>query len=107
MEADVDAARCAEEAAPAGAPKMRFIHQRRYLEKDEVVQVDCDTQCNLMLLSDADYRAYQQLRRFKYIGGTFRHFPARVTVPASGEWNIIIDLAGAKKEIQYNITIIA
>jgi len=103
---DLTAARCAEGEERDRGPKMRFIHQRRYLEKDEVVQLDCDTQCNFMLLSDADYDAYQQLRRFSYTGGTFKQFPARITVPASGHWNIIIDLAGAKGEIQYNISVV-
>jgi hypothetical protein len=59
-----------------------------------------------MLLTDADYSAYQQLRRFNYVGGTFKRFPARVTVPSSGDWNIILDLAGANDEIQYNITVV-
>ena len=85
---------------------MRFIHQRRTLNKGDIVQLDCDAQCNFMLLSDADYAAYQQVRRFAYCGGTFKHFPARITVPETGDWHIIIDLAGAKGEIEYNITIV-
>lgn len=104
--ANVNAARCVE-ADPSDRPaKMRFIHQRRHLNKGEVVQLDCDTQCNFMLLTDGDYDAYQKVRRFSYCGGTFKHFPARIPVPESGHWNIIIDLAGAKGEILYNITII-
>ena len=74
--------------------------------KGAIVQLDCDTQCNFMLLRDADYAAYQQVRRFQYYGGTFKRFPARITVPETGDWNIIIDLAGAKEEIQYLITIV-
>jgi hypothetical protein len=91
---------------PERGPKMRFIHQRRHLNKGDIVQLDCDTQCNFMLLRDADYAAYQQVRRFGYCGGTFKDFPAQIAVPESGDWNIIIDLAGAKEEIQYNITIV-
>ena len=87
-------------------PKMQFIHQRRHLRKGEIVQLDCDTQCNFMLLTDADYAAYQQVRPFSYCGGTFKRFPAQITVPETGDWNIIIDLAGAKEEIKYNITIV-
>jgi hypothetical protein len=109
--ADVHAGRCAEagptdRTATDRTPKMRFIHQRRHLNKGEVVQLDCDTQCNFMLLSDGDYSAYQKVRRFNYCGGTFKRFPARISVPESGDWNIIIDLAGARGEIQYNITIV-
>ncbi len=55
--------------------------------------------------SDRDYAACRQVRRFKYHGGTFKRFPARLTVPESCPWNIIIDLAGAKGEIQYKITV--
>jgi hypothetical protein len=105
-ETETSAARSAERGEGARVPKMRFIHPRRKLEKGEIIQLDCDTQCNFMLLTDADYAAYQQIRRFSYYGGTFKHFPARITVPQTGDWNIIIDLAGATREIQYNITII-
>ena len=106
VDVETTAARCAEGAERDRPPKMRFIHQRRKLEQGEIVQLDCDTQCNFMLLTDADYAAYQQIRRFNYYGGTFKHFPARIPVPHAGDWNIIIDLAGAAGEIQYNITIV-
>ena len=104
--ARVSVARCAEPESSGGFPKMRFIHQRRHLNKGAIVQLDCDTQCNFLLLTDADYAAYQQVRRFHYYGGTFKDFPARIEVPESGDWNIVIDLAGATAEIQYNITIV-
>ena len=105
---EISPARCAEgegRETPA-RPKMRFIHQRRQLNKGDIVQLDCDTQCNFMLLSDGDYAAYQRVRPFRYCGGTFKHFPAQIAVPDSGDWNIVIDLAGAKRDIQYNITIV-
>ena len=105
-QAGITADRCAEGDGSHDDIKMRFIHQRRHLNKGEVVQLDCDTQCNFMLLSDGDYAAYQKVRRFNYFGGTFKQFPARISVPESGDWNIIIDLAGARGEIQYNITIV-
>ncbi len=70
------------------------------------MQLDCDTQCNFMLICDAEYARYQEAKRFAYHGGTFKTFPAQIPVPESGEWNIVIDLAGARKEIQYNVIII-
>jgi hypothetical protein len=103
---EISAARCAEgDPAGARAAAPRFIHQRHHLKGGDIVQLDCDTQCNFMLLSDADYAAYQCVRPFTYCGGTFKHFPARITVPETGDWNIVIDLAGAHGEISYNITI--
>ena len=59
-----------------------------------------------MLLTDADFGAYQQVRRFNYQGGTFKQFPAQIAVPESGYWNLIIDLNGAAKLPDYNITIV-
>jgi hypothetical protein len=94
------------EDPPSSGPSMKFIHSRRYLNKGETVHLDCDTQCNFMLLSDDDFAAYQLVRQFRYHGGTFKNFPARITVPATGYWNVIIDLAGAKEEIAYNITVV-
>lgn len=85
---------------------MRFMHTRRSLNKGNIVQLDCDTQCNFMLLTDDDFAAYQRVALFQYHGGTFKTFPARITVPETGHWNIIIDLAGAKGEIKYNITLV-
>ena len=104
--ANVNAARCAEVSPAKRGAKMRFVHQRRHLNEGDIVQVDCDAQCNFMLLSDADYAAYQRVRPFKYCGGTFKRFPARITVPETGDWNIVIDLAGARQEIRYNITVV-
>lgn len=85
---------------------MQFIHSRRHLQQGQIVQLDCDTQCHFMLLADADFAAYQLVRAFRYHGGTFKRFPAQIPVPSTDYWNIVIDLAGATKEIRYNITII-
>jgi hypothetical protein len=85
---------------------VRFIHSRRYLNKGEIVQLDCDAQCNFMLATDADFDRYQRGQRFQYHGGVFKEFPARISVPASGDWNIVIDSAGAEKQITYSITVV-
>ncbi len=37
-------------------PLMRFIHSRRHLRQGEIVQLDCDTQCNFMLLTERNTR---------------------------------------------------
>jgi hypothetical protein len=85
---------------------MKCIYARRYLNQREIVQLDCDTQYNFMLMSDADFAAYQLVRPFHYHGGTFKDFPARITVPDSGYWNLVIDLNGARRETQYTTTIV-
>lgn len=85
---------------------MKYIHTRRLLNAGATVQLDCDTQCHFMLLTDDHFAAYQSVREFAYEGGTFKKFPARIPVPKTAYWNVVIDLNGATKEVQYNITIV-
>ena len=37
-----------------------FIHSREHLNRGNIVQVDCDTQCNVMLLSDTEFSNYRR-----------------------------------------------
>lgn len=85
---------------------MKYIHSRRYLCAGEIVQLDCDTQCHFLLLSDDHFAAYQLVQEFRYEGGTFKQFPARITVPETGYWNLVIDLHGATKEPECVITVV-
>lgn len=84
----------------------QFIHGREFLGDGDVVEVDCDTQCNVMLLSDSDFSRYQRQDSFNYCGGHFKYFPARIAAPHSGHWNVIIDLGGGSASIRYAIKVI-
>jgi hypothetical protein len=47
-----------------------------------------------MLTDDVNFSAYKNGDKFSYYGGHFDTFPAKITVPGSGDWNIIIDTPG-------------
>ena len=83
---------------------MNFIHAREYLSKVDVVRLDCDTQCNFMLTDDSNFSSYKRGGKFEYFGGKFTHFPAMITVPRTGDWNVTIDLGGGNANIKYNIS---
>jgi hypothetical protein len=85
---------------------MSFIHSREYLSRGDVVQLNCDTQCNFMITTDSDFSSYQRGGRFQYYGGHYSRFPARIVVPQSDNWNITIDLGGGRADIRYNISIL-
>jgi hypothetical protein len=85
---------------------MGFIHSREYLEAGDVVVVNCSHRCNVMLTDDTNFSYYRSRRSFHYHGGHFTHFPARIRVPNSGEWNVTIDLGGGSANIQYSINFI-
>lgn len=85
---------------------MEFLHQSEYLDSGDVVILDCDTQCNFMLLDDSNFYAYRARRSHRYYGGHFKYFPARITAPHAGNWHIVIDLGGGSANIRYSIRVL-
>ena len=83
-----------------------FIHGREYLNSGNIIEVDCDTQCNVMLLTDTEFSNYQAGQSFNYYGGHFKYFPAHLAAPSPGFWNVIIDLGGGSAVIKYSIRVI-
>ena len=70
---------------------MKFIHQREHLNEDDIVVIECSHPCNIRLMSDAHFRSFKNGGRHSYHGGAFKDFPARITAPSTGFWNITID----------------
>lgn len=85
---------------------MEFLHSREYLRSGQSVRVDCDTQCNVMLLDDHNFDRYRSGRDFNYYNGFYERFPAVITPPHAGYWNIVLDLGGASATIRHSIQII-
>ncbi|MCP9750002.1 DUF1883 domain-containing protein [Ferruginibacter sp. HRS2-29] len=80
-----------------------FLHQRRNLSQGDTVILDCDTQCNFMLLDDNNFYHYRNGRGFEYFGGSFEYFPASITVPRTTYWNVVVDLGGYSGTIRHSI----
>ena len=80
-----------------------FIHAREFLDDGDVVIVNCDHQCNVLVMSDSDFSNYKRGGQFHYHGGFYKMLPARIAVPHSGHWNTVIDLGGGRANIRYNI----
>ena len=70
---------------------MKFIHQREQLNEGDQVIINCSQPCNIRLMSDANFRSFKNGGRHAYHGGAFDRFPAKITVPSSGFWNITLD----------------
>ncbi|HDR8943588.1 TPA: DUF1883 domain-containing protein [Burkholderia vietnamiensis] len=82
---------------------MDFIHSREHLNEGDVVVVNCDYQCNVMLTTDSNFQRYRSGQRFEYFGGNYTRLPARIAVPSTGYWNVTIDLGGGSANIRYSI----
>lgn len=85
---------------------MQFIHSREYLEKGQVLELTCDSSCNVLLTDDLNFSLYKKGEIFQYYGGHFTDFPARVAAPMSGEWNITIDAPDGKTDFTYSMRVI-
>jgi hypothetical protein len=83
---------------------MQHIHAREHLDARTSVRVDCDHQCNVMVMDDANYARYRRGDRFTYQGGFCRRFPALIGVPRSGHWNVVLDLGGGSARFRYGIS---
>ncbi|CFR16177.1 DUF1883 domain-containing protein [Yersinia enterocolitica] len=86
---------------------MTHIHSREYMEDGNVVTVECSHQINVLLMDDSNYNSYRRNGRATYYGGWYTHFPANISVPHSGHWNVVLALpAGHRANIKYSINII-
>lgn len=83
------------------------LHKRLFLKHGDVVEVDCDTQANVLLMDDSDYSSYTSGRSYRYYGGFFTHFPARLAPPTSGYWNVVLDLGGGSAKIRHSMRVIS
>ena len=86
---------------------MDFIHSREFLNAGDTVILDCDTQCNFMVMSDSDFSSYRRGASHHYYGGFRTHFPTSIPVPHAGHWNIVIDLGGGRANIRYGLRVLA
>ncbi len=82
---------------------MQHIHARDWLHAGSRVRVDCDHQCNVLVMDDHNYSLYRRGQRFRHFGGFFKRLPAILGVPSSGHWNTVIDLGGGSANISYAI----
>ena len=83
------------------------LHNRMFLKDGDVVEVDCDTQANVTLMDDSDYANYKAGREHHYYGGFFTHFPARLSPPHSGYWNVVLDLGGGQATLRHAIRVLS
>lgn len=85
---------------------LSFLHQQQFLNRGDVVILDCDTQCNFMLMDSGNFHSYQHGSAFRYYGGHAEYFPARVAAPSAGYWHIVVDLGGGSANIRYGIRVL-
>ncbi|HDD9398996.1 TPA: DUF1883 domain-containing protein [Escherichia coli] len=86
---------------------MSHIHSREHMNDGDIVTVQCSHQINVLLMDDSNYHAFKRGGHFTYYGGFYERFPANITVPHSGYWNVVLALPpGHRANIRYSINVI-
>ena len=65
------------------------------------------TEANVLLLDDSNLASYRRGQRCQYHGGHFTRSPARIVVPTTGRWNVIVDLGGYVGTINASVEVLA
>ncbi len=73
---------------------MKFLHWDMNAGPDNVIRVELDTQANVLLMDDLNFRSYRSGRSYRYFGGLVKRSPATLVPPHSGHWNVVVDMGG-------------
>ena len=82
---------------------MQHVHTRDWVDAGTTVKVDCDRQCNVMVMDDQNYSAFRRGASFRYLGGFYKRLHAAINVSGAGHWNTVIALDGGRANIKYSI----
>ncbi|MBA4025056.1 MAG: DUF1883 domain-containing protein [Gordonia sp.] len=73
--------------------------------KGATAVVTLDKQANVQLMTASEYRSYKAGRRYSYIGGLAKKSPARLPIPSSGRWGVVVDLGGFGGEVRAGVVV--
>lgn len=85
---------------------MQFVHYREHMSGGDAAIVNCSHQCNVRLMDDNNFRLFKSGRRHEYYGGFYERLPARISVPCTGYWNVVIDLGGGSASIRHSLQVV-
>ena len=64
------------------------------------------TEANVQLLDSANYQNYKAGRQFRYYGGHYKQSPARISIPHSGMWYVVVDMGGYAGRVNADVKVI-
>ena len=73
----------------------------------DTAEVRFDRAANIMLLDATNHAAYVSGRKYRYYGGYATTSPARLAIPASGHWHVVIDLGGGAGRVRATVQLLS
>ncbi len=88
---------------------MDFMHSDLgTVDAGSTVVVDlAGTEANVMLVDDTNLARYRRGGQFEYFGGHFTRSPARIGIPSTRRWHVIVDLGGYAGRVSASVRVIA
>jgi len=87
---------------------MKFLdYDLGSLQGGTVIQVTLSAMANVYLLDQKNFGRYYNGNDFYYQGGGLaRRSPYRVTVPSTGTWHVVVDLACGGSSVHSSVEVI-
>ena len=61
---------------------------------------------NVRLLDNTNFQNYRSGRKHRCIGGLIRRSPARLTIPRTGNWHVVVDFQGLRGQCRFSVRVI-
>jgi len=74
-------------------------------KKGAVAVVTLDKQANVQLMTASNYRSFKSGGRFNFYGGGATRSPARIPIPSSDHWYVVVDLGGLAGRVRAGVSV--
>lgn len=74
-------------------------------KKGATAVVTLDKQANVQLMTSSAYQSYKSGRQYRYHGGLAKQSPARIPIPNSGRWVVVVDLGGHRGSVRAGVQV--
>ena len=87
---------------------MKFnYYQLGNRQRGDVVEVNLSgSAANVRLLDSTNYQSYRSGRKHRYYGGLVKRSPARIPIPHSGTWYVVVDMQGLRGTSRSSVRVI-
>ncbi|HUF99820.1 MAG TPA: DUF1883 domain-containing protein, partial [Ilumatobacter sp.] len=73
--------------------------------RGDVVEVSLSSGANVRLLSSTNFQNYRAGRRYQFSGGLAKQSPARIQIPSTGHWYVVVDMQGLKGSTRASVRV--
>lgn len=84
---------------------MKFLHYEFNIGPEDTVEVELDSQANVVIMDDSNFSNYKSGRAYNYYGGLAKKSPVHLSPPHRTHWNLVIDLGGYGGSVNASVNV--